>query len=58
MPVILSGAVNITSAFEAAIELIKTDVVTMITTALPVGLGIVGMFMTAKLGIKFFRSIT
>lgn len=46
-----------TTAFETALTGVKTDVVSMVTTALPIGLGIMGLFLAIRLGINFFRSI-
>lgn len=46
-----------TTAFSTALETVKTDVITMVTTALPIGLGIMGLFLAIRLGVGFFRSI-
>lgn len=45
------------TAFSTALEAVKTDVTTMVTTALPVGLAIMGLFLAIRLGVGFFRSI-
>lgn len=44
-------------AFSTAFNAIKTDVTGVVVTALPVGLGIMGLFLAVRLGISFFRSI-
>lgn len=43
----------LTSAFNG----ISVDVFDIMGVALPVGLGIAGVFMAIRLGINFFRSI-
>lgn len=45
------------TAFSTALTQVKTDVTEMVTTALPIGLTIMGMFLAIRLGIGFFRSI-
>ena len=47
----------LTTAFQTALQTVQTDVTGMVTTALPIGLGIAGLFMAIRLGIGFFRSI-
>lgn len=44
-------------AFTQAFTSISTDVNAMIKVALPIGLGIMGLFLAVRLGIRFFRSI-
>ena len=44
-------------AFTDAFTSISTDVNAMIKVALPIGLGIMGLFLAVRLGIRFFRSI-
>lgn len=44
-------------AFSTAFNAIKADVTSVVITALPVGLGIMGLFLAVRLGINFFRSI-
>ena len=46
-----------TTAFSTALTSVQADVTTMVTTALPIGLGIMGLFLAIRLGINFFRSI-
>lgn len=45
------------TAFTTALQGVQTDVSSMVTIALPVGLGIMGLFLAIRLGIGFFRSI-
>lgn len=48
----------IQEALSTAFTAVKTDVVSVITTALPIGLGIFAAFFGIKKGIAFFRSIS
>lgn len=48
---------TLTSAFTTAVGTIKTDVLTMLSTALPAGLAIMGVGLAVRIGINFFRSI-
>lgn len=45
------------SAFTTAVSQISSDVGSMISTALPYGLAIMGTFLVISLGVKFFKSI-
>ena len=45
------------SAFTEAFQSINVDVNAMVKVALPIGLGIMGLFLAIRLGIRFFRSI-
>ena len=45
------------TAFSNAVSSIQTDVVGMITVALPAGLAIMGIRLAMRLGVSFFRSI-
>ncbi|MBD5144571.1 MAG: hypothetical protein HDT21_01410 [Ruminococcus sp.] len=45
------------AAFTDAFQSISVDVNSMIKVALPIGLGIMGLFLAVRLGIRFFRSI-
>lgn len=45
------------TALETAFNSIKADVFDVMGTALPIGLGIAGVFIAIRLGIGFFRSI-
>lgn len=51
------SASAIQTAFDSAIKAIQTDTTGMIQTAMPVALGIAGIFIAVKLGVKFFRSV-
>lgn len=57
MALLTESASGIITAFDTAIKAIQTDSMSMITTALPIALGIAGVFIAVKLGIKFFRSV-
>lgn len=45
------------TAFTTALNQVQTDVYDMMGFALPIGLGIMGVFLAIRLGIGFFRSI-
>lgn len=45
------------TAFSNAVEGIQTDVVSMITVALPAGLAIMGIRLAVRLGVGFFRTV-
>ncbi len=57
----LSGGGLLTEAmktsFSTALTNIGTDVTGMITTALPIGLGIMGLGLAIRIGIRFFKSV-
>ncbi len=46
-----------TTAFTTALTAVQTDVQGMVVAALPIGLGIMGLFLAIRLGINFFRSV-
>lgn len=46
-----------TTAFTTALTSVQTDVTGLATAALPIGLGIMGLFLAIRLGIGFFRSV-
>lgn len=48
---------TVTEAFTTAVGTIKTDVLSMIGTALPAGLTIMGIGLAVSIGIKFFRTV-
>jgi len=48
----------ITTALTTAFGDISADVISVAVIALPVALGIVGLFMAVRLGIKFFKSVS
>ncbi len=45
------------TAFNTAVTTIQGNVVSMISTALPAGLSIMGIGLAVRIGIGFFRSI-
>jgi hypothetical protein len=45
------------TTFTTAFTQVQTDVTSMVTTALPIGLGIMGLFMAIRLGVGFFKSV-
>lgn len=47
-----------TTAVDTAFKAIKSDVSSMMTTALPVALAIVGIGLAVTLGVKFFKKIS
>ena len=48
---------GLVTAFDAALKVVQTDAVSMMSTALPVGLGIAGVGIAVRLGMRFFRSL-
>jgi len=49
---------GITTAFTTAVAGIGDNVLDFAVIALPVGLGIVGLFFGVKYGIKFFKKLS
>ncbi len=49
---------SMTTAVDTAFKAIKSDVSSMMTTALPVALAIVGIGLAITLGVKFFKKIS
>ncbi len=49
---------EMTTAVDTAFKAIKSDVSSMMTTALPVALAIVGIGLAVTLGVKFFKKIS
>lgn len=47
----------LTEVMQTAFTQVQADVVDMVKMALPVGLGIMGLFLAIRLGIGFFRSV-
>lgn len=45
------------TAYSTALATVQTDVTTMVSAALPIGLGIMGLFLAIRLGISFFKSV-
>lgn len=52
-----TGIAAITTAFTNGLTTIQSDAMSLITAALPIALGIAGVFMVVKLGVRFFRSV-
>lgn len=48
---------GLVTAFDTALKVVQTDAISMISTALPVGLGIAGIGIAVRLGMRFFRSL-
>lgn len=48
---------GLTTAFDTALKAVQTDALSMMSTALPVGLGIAGVGIAVRLGMRFFRSL-
>lgn len=48
---------GLVTAFDTALKVVQTDAVSMMSTALPVGLGIAGVGIAVRLGMRFFRSL-
>ena len=47
----------LTETMQTAFTQVQTDVIEMVKMALPIGLGIMGLFLAIRLGIGFFRSV-
>lgn len=45
------------TAFATAVSQVQADVGSMMSTALPAGLLIMGGFLAIRLGVKFFKSV-
>lgn len=45
------------TAFTNALKIVQGDVTDMISTALPVGLAIMGLVLAIRIGIRFFKSV-
>lgn len=53
----MESMTEITEVMQTAFTQVQTDVAAMVKMALPVGLGIMGLFLAIRLGIGFFRSV-
>lgn len=49
---------TIMAAMKTAFSTVQTDVTTMISTSAPFALGVIGLTLTVKIGIKVFKSLT
>ena len=45
------------TVFETALQTVQSDVSGMVEIALPIGLGIAGLFMAITLGVGFFKNL-
>lgn len=48
---------TMTTALTTAFNGVKTDVLSMVETSLPIGLAIMGTVLAITLGVKFFRKV-
>lgn len=48
---------SLKTAFSTAVTQVQTDVGSMMASALPAGLLIMGGFMAIRLGVRFFKSV-
>lgn len=48
---------GLVTAFDTALKVVQTDAISVMSTALPVGLGIAGIGIAVRLGMRFFRSL-
>lgn len=53
----LSSAAAPSSAVTSALSTIATNITTTINAVAPVAVGIVGVFLVWKFGIRFFKSV-
>jgi hypothetical protein len=49
---------SITGSMQTAMNGVKTDTLSAISTVAPIGIGIMGVFLVWKYGIKFFKGIS
>lgn len=47
----------IVTAFQTGLDSISADVMEIVGVALPIALGIVGVFVAVRLGMRFFKSV-
>jgi len=58
-PAVTSGITDaMTTAFTSALDVVQSDVMTMISAALPKGLLIMGVLIAIRVGVNFFRGLT
>lgn len=48
----------LTTAMKTAFETVQTNAMSIITVALPVAVGIAGIFIAVRLGMRFFKSFS
>lgn len=46
------------TALVTGLTAVKTDVLSIVTAILPIALGIVGVFLAVRFGMKFFKSVS
>lgn len=54
----IGTAVSVTEALSTGFSLVATQMTGVITTILPIALGIVGSVMVVTFGVKLFQKIT
>lgn len=61
-PILAAGtgivSAEMKEALTTAFAGVSADVISIATIALPVGLGIAGLFIAIRLGIKFFKNVS
>ena len=61
-PILAAGTTMVTESMKTALSDafagVSADVISIATIALPVALGIAGLFIAIRLGIKFFKSVS
>lgn len=53
----VEGLSDLESVFQSGLTAIQSDVTGFVKIAFPVGLGIAGLFLAIRLGIRFFKSV-
>lgn len=56
-PFLMGEASAIETALQTAFTTMKTDILSYVTTILPIALGIVGAIFAIRWAVKFFKSI-
>ena len=46
------------TAMTSALDVIKTDIVSVLAIVAPIGIAILGMFLVWKFGIRFFKGLS
>lgn len=54
---VVDTSIDIVSIMRAAMENVSADILDMVAMALPIALGISGVFMAIRFGWGFFRSL-
>lgn len=50
-------ASSLATTLGTALQVVQTSVSEMITTAMPIGLGIMGTILAVRVGVRFFRGL-